>query len=214
ERSTSTSFLYDPFNPKLSEGLSDNDVTHRFVGDLTYRLPFGFQVSGIASYRTGVPYTAGIAFTGVGSAATSLNGLSQTTGNIPVYVDANGYIIDLTQANGMTRAQFQDFLGARGAHIIGRNTFREPKVFNVDLRLSKVFGLPGGIRLEVLGEAFNLVNQKNRFVSATNQQYFGATYTAATDTLSFSRNNNFGLANSYLSTSDPRQYQVAAKFIF
>ena len=55
-RSTSTTFLIDPNNPNLSEGPSDNDVKHRIVGDLTYRLPFGFRsppsASGTAASRT------------------------------------------------------------------------------------------------------------------------------------------------------------------
>ncbi|MBV9495534.1 MAG: TonB-dependent receptor, partial [Acidobacteria bacterium] len=175
ERSTSTSFLYDPFNPKLSEGLSDNDVTHRVVGDLTYRLPFGFTISGIGQYRSGVPFSRTIAFAG----AMNLNGLTQTSGNIPVFVDGNGNIIDLTKAgpngNGVvTRRQLADYLGAQGASIIGRNTERQPDVWNADLRLSKIFGLPRGIQLEVLGEVFNVFNTKNRFIGSANQTMFNA----------------------------------------
>ena len=216
ERSTSTSFLYDPFNPKLSEGLSDNDVTHRIVGDVTYRLPLGFTIAGIGSYRSGVPYSRTIAFSG----AMNLNGLTQTTGNIPVFLDSNGQIIDLTQASGLTRPQLADFLGARGAHIIGRNTERQPDVWNVDLRLAKTFGLPRGVQLEVLGEVFNVFNTKNRFIGTANQTMFNAVYTAATDRYTITRVNNaagqptFGLVNGYDSSVDPRQYQVAAKIRF
>jgi hypothetical protein len=39
-RSTSTTFLIDPNNPRLSEAYSDNDIRHRVVGDISYRLPF------------------------------------------------------------------------------------------------------------------------------------------------------------------------------
>ena len=42
---------------------SDNDVKHRVVGDLIYRLPFGFQVSAVAFWHSGFPYTAAISFT-------------------------------------------------------------------------------------------------------------------------------------------------------
>jgi hypothetical protein len=191
-------------------------VTHRIVGDLTYRLPFGFNISGIAQYRSGVPYSRTIAFAG----AMNLNGLTQTTGNIPVFVDGNGQIIDLTQANGLTRPQLADFLGARGAHIIGRNTERQPDVWNADLRLSKTFGLPRGLQLEVLGEVFNVFNTKDRFVGAANQTMFNAVYTAATDRYTITRVTNaaaqptFGLVNGYEASVDPRQYQVAAKIRF
>ncbi|HEY3057023.1 MAG TPA: carboxypeptidase regulatory-like domain-containing protein [Thermoanaerobaculia bacterium] len=219
ERSTSTSFLYDPNNLKLSEGPSDNDVPHRVVGDVTYRLPLGFQISGIGTWRSGVPYTAGIAFTGSGTAANSLNGLSQQSGNIPVFVDGNGNIIDLLQGTNMSRAQFAQFLS--GARLIGRNTERQPDVWNADLRLSKAFGLSRGMQLELIGEVFNVFNTKDRFVTSANQIYYRVTYNATTDRYTVTRpvvtgtqTPTFGLVNGYDASVDPRQFQVAAKFRF
>ena len=216
ERSTSSSFLFDPNNPKLSEGPSDTDVRHRVVGDFTYRTFWGISASGIAQFRTGVPYNGGISFTGTGiaGAPNSLSGLSQTTGNIPVFVDRNGATIDLTEATGTSRGQFAQFLADRGATIVGRNTFRQPSYWNLDLRFSKVFELPERVRLEVLGEFFNVANHQNRFVSATNQNGFAANYNQNTDRYTFTRTASFGLVNSYLSSSDPRQFQVAVKLLF
>jgi hypothetical protein len=216
ERSTSSSFLFDPNNPALSEGPSDNDVRHRVVGDFTYRTLWGIAVSGIAQFRTGVPFNGGISFTGSGipGSPTSLSGLSQTTGNIPVFVDTAGEVIDLTQASGFSRAQFAQFLADRGATIIGRNAFRQPSFWNVDLRVSKSFELSGRRRIEVLAEVFNLTNRQNRFISSANQNRFASTYTQATDRYTFTQVNSFGLVNSYLSSSDPRQFQVAAKLFF
>ena len=214
ERSTSTSFLYDPFNPSLSEGFSDNDVRHRVVGDITYRLPFGFQVAGIGSWRTGTPYTAGMSFTGSGTTANSLNGLSQMSGNIPVFVNSNGDVIDLSAYNtattALSRAQLATLL--QGATILGRNTERNPNVWNLDFRLSKVFGLPRGLELELLGEVFNAFNRQNRSVSGANQNYYSSTYNATTDRYTFTKNANFGLENGYI--GDPRQFQVAARLRF
>ena len=216
ERSTSSSFLYDPFNPKLSEGPSDNDVPHRVGGGLIYRLPFGFTISGIASWRSGVPYNRGIAFTG----AMNINGLTQTTGNIPVFVDSSGNIVDLTTLNGKTRPEIAAALA--GTHMIGRNTERQPNVWSADARLSKVFGLTRGLQLEILGEVFNVLNTKNRFVTTTNQNMFNAVYTASTDKYTITRvtvsptntTPRFGFENSYESSVDPRQIQVAAKIRF
>ena len=216
ERSTSSSFIYDPFNPELSEGPSDNDVTHRVVGDITYRLPFGFVVSAIGTWRSGVPYTLGNSFTG----AMNINGLLATTGNIPVFVDRDGNIIDMTAATGLTRPQISQFLADRGGHMIGRNTERQPNVWNTDLRIAKVFGLPRGIELEVLGEVFNALNTKNRFVGGSNQTAFNWAYTAATDKYVITRNTfsdgtpRAGVESGYESSVDPRQFQVAAKIRF
>ena len=220
ERSTSTSFLYDPFNPELSEGPADSDVRHRVVGDITYRLPLGFTVSAIGSWRTGMPYTRGMSFSGT---TMNINGITQTSGNIPVFVDSNGTIIDMTQASGLTRPQLAEFLAARGATIIGRNTERQPDVWNADLRLAKVFGLPRGLELEILGEVFNVFNVKNRFVGTSNQTMFNFAYTASganADKYTITRVNfsdgspRFGVESGYDSSVDPRQFQVAAKVRF
>jgi hypothetical protein len=216
ERSTSTSFLYDPFNPKLSEGPSDNDVKNRIGGDLTYRLPWGFMVSALGYWRSGVPYTTGIAFTGSGTNANSLNGLSQMSGNIPVFVDRDGNIIDLTPfagANAITRAALAQLFAERGARIVGRNSERQPNVWNMDLRLAKNFDVFRGAQLQLIGEVFNLFNTKNRFISSANQQYFAVTYTASTDKYDFRKVASYGLENNYTGP-DPRQFQVALKVIF
>jgi hypothetical protein len=216
ERSTSTSFLFDPNNPKLSEGPSDNDVRHRVVGDATYHLPFGLMLSGIVQWRTGVPYNPGIAFTGSGipGSPSSLNGLSQTTGNIPIFVNSSGAVIDLLQANGFTRQQFSDFLASQGGHIIGRNAYRQPNFHDIDLRISKTFSLPNHVRVQVLAEMFNIQNAQIETVGSANQNLYRATFTQSTGLYTFTKFSTFGLTNGYATTPDPRQYQVAVKFMF
>jgi hypothetical protein len=218
ERSTSSSFLYDPFNPKLSQGPSDNDIRHRVVGDITYRLPLGFMISGIYTWRSGLPYTQGIAFVG----AMNINGLTQTTGNLPVFVDSTNTVIDLTRATGFTRPEFANFLNTQGAHIVGRNGLRQAEWWNGDFRLAKMFNISHGMQVEVLGEVFNVFNTRNKFVISANQNQFSATYTAATDKYTFTKVTNFKLQGGYdncggtvgVCGSDPRQFQVAAKILF
>jgi hypothetical protein len=222
-RSTSTTFLYDPNNPSLSEGYSDNDLKHRVVGDFTYRLPLGFQISAVGFWHSGYPYTGGISFTCTGCTATSLSGQAQTTGNIPVFADSNGNIIDITQATGMTKAQFASFLTAQGGHLLGRNTFRQPNVWDADLRLAKFFNITHGMQVEVLGEVFNALNKKVPVVTSTNQNLYRIVYTQATDkytitpvtqTVGGTATNTFGQVQGYSTEVDPRQFQVAVKLIF
>src|SRR3954454_3169230 len=184
-RSTSTTFLIDPNNPSLSEGPSDNDVKHRVVGDLTYRLPFGFRVSAIGFWHSGFPYTGAISFTCSGCTANSLTGQPQTSvaaNFTPVFVDGSGHIIDITQASKMTPAQFSTFLAGQNGHLISRNTFRQPSVWDGDVRLSKLFNLTHGVQLEVLGEMFNVFNKRIGVVTGANQDVFKVTYCQAAST--------------------------------
>jgi hypothetical protein len=225
-RSTSSTFLIDPNNPRLSEGPSDNDVKHRFVGDVTYRLPWGFQLGAVAFWHSGFPYTAAVSFTCSGCTANSLTGQAQTSvaaNFTPVFVNGSGDIIDLTQGNGMTKAQFASFLSSQDARLISRNTFRQPSVWNADLRLSKLFNLTHGMQFEVLGEVFNVFNRNAKVVTGANQDLYRITYTASTDkytiipftnTVSGKALNTFGVLQGYSSETSPRQFQVAAKFIF
>ena len=230
ERSTSTSFLFDPLNPALSQGPSDNDVRHRVVGDATYHLPWDFMVSTIVQWRTGVPYNPGISFsqTGVSGSPQSLNGLSQQTGNIPIFVDSSGSVIDLTQASGFNRQQFSDFLASKGAHISGRNAYREPNWHTVDFRLAKDFRFARNTRVQLLLEVFNLFNSVDELVGASNQNLYKATLTQASGQTAAAAKytfvnatattanpaGSFGLTSSFASPPDPRQFQVAAKFFF
>ena len=236
ERSTSTSFLYDPFNPKLSKGPSDNDVRHRVVGDLTYRLPLGFMVSGIYTWRSGLPYTPGISFSGT---SMNINGITQTTGNLPIFVDSTGSIINMTQFNfvegasngvgrGVSRAHLAALLAQKGAHIIGRNTYRQPEWWDLDFRVSKMFNISHGMQVEVLAEVFNALNTRNKFVTSGNQNVTSAAYNQnestarAADSYLFSAPTTGKLQSGYdncggtvgVCPSDPRQLQVAAKIIF
>jgi hypothetical protein len=136
------------------------------------------------------------------------------TGNIPVFVNSSGQIIDLLQANNFSRQQFADFLASQGATIVGRNTYRQPWTHYVDLRVSKTFDLPHATHVELLAEVFNLLNTRIEAVSSANQNLYRATYTQATDRYTFtSFSSTFGLNNSY-ATPDPRQLQIAAKFRF
>jgi Carboxypeptidase regulatory-like domain len=206
ERSTSTSFSLDPFNPELSEGRADYDVTHRFVASGTYELPWGILVSGILTWRTGIPYNAGIDTGTIG-----LNGLDAQGVETPVFLDRNGNVIDLTLANGMTPQQLSAFLAGQGARLEERNDRNQPDFRNLDLRLSKAFGV-GPVELELIGEVFNVLNEENEFITTQNQVLFTGQLTSGLWT--FRRNENFGRANSFNTLSLPRQYQAALKVRF
>jgi hypothetical protein len=136
-----------------------------------------------------------------------------------VFLDSSGNIIDITQANGFNRTQLAQFLDARGARLAGRNTFRQPSWHTLDLRVAKTFDISGGgrnMQVQLIGEAFNVLATRNEFVGSANQNRFrvnvatGNIYTFT----SLATPTGFGVTNGYASTPDPRQAQVAVKFIF
>lgn len=212
-RSTSTSFSYDPYDPEISEGRSDNDVRHRVVASATYELPLGFFVSGIFNSRTGQPYTRNIFFSG---GAGSLTGLTRIGTNVPVFVDSDGNIIDITTANNSTPAEFANFLNQRGARILERNTENQPSFTNLDLRVSKRFDIPLGMDVELIAEVFNVFNTANKFITSFNQNEFTIRQTgsAAAPRYQITRNANYAVENGLDFNSPPRQYQAAVKFHF
>ncbi len=97
---------------------------------------------------------------------------------VPVFVDGNGSIIDITQASGMTLPQFSAFLSAQGGHLIKRNSYRQPGVWDADFRISKTFNLTRGVNLQVLAEVFNVFNHANYGSYATSLSATNAATTA------------------------------------
>ena len=128
----------------------------------------------------------------------------------------------------MTKAQFAAFLSAQGGHLISRNTFRQPSVWDGDLRLTKMFNITHGMQIQLIGEVFNVLNKNMGVVTGANQDLFRITYTQATDKYAITKFTNnvapvgspvnnqvtFGLNQGYSSEVSPRQMQFAAKIIF
>ena len=67
--------------------------------------------------------------------------------------------------------------------LFSRNAFRLPSIVNVDLRISRRFRIANKANLEILGEAFNLLNRTQ--VTELNTRMYVAGGTAAASTLTF-----------------------------
>ena len=203
ERSTSTSFRLDPFNPELSEGRADYDITHKVVVSGTYEAPFGINLSGIMNFRSGQPWTPSVS--GIG------NGLGSLSVFTPVF-ERNGEIVDMTAASGMNAAELQTFL--TGAEVQSRNAERFSNVFTIDARVGKRFNFAGDLGVELLVEVFNLLNTENTEVPGANRTMFAGTLNNTTGRYTFTRNANFGKESAFAFGTDPRQFQVAMKIHF
>ena len=183
---------YDQFNRFLDVGPSDNDVRHKIVGSAVYAPKFykGSDKS-IMGYVANGWTLAPIVnfFTGKPYSARTSGG--------------NG----LNNANGEFRFPFD-----------GRNVYRLPNIFNVDLRLSKRFNFTERYNLELIAEGFNIFNRTHIFdvnqTAYTRGTVTGNASGVSTAPLTFGTT-TFGTA----SVTDSfywreRQIQFAARFHF
>jgi hypothetical protein len=132
----------DQNNRAAEKGYASNHRKHQVVANVTYALPFGFQVGALLQARTGLPW------------------------NITTGVDSNGDTNqndrpDLADPDGDPRlastynAAFTNRVGN-----LPRNFGIGPNFFQIDARVSKILRL-GGRRVEGFVEAFNLTNRPN-----------------------------------------------------
>jgi hypothetical protein len=99
-----------------------------------------------------------------------------------------------------------------------RNGFQQPKTTVLDLRLSKRFNVADRVKLELLGEAFNIANHQN--VTGVNSTAFtvGSVAATKTNTLTYTTQvPTFG-ATTFTNTSGfsfaPRQIQIGVRAQF
>jgi hypothetical protein len=91
--------------------------------------------------------------------------------------------------------------------MIGRNAFRAPGTWDLDLGVYKSFSLTERVRLQLRGEAFNLVNHSNLYVIGTSADLENAPSTG-----SYSITSCKGGCNGTI--LDRRNIQLAVKLIF
>jgi hypothetical protein len=157
----SGSDVLDPADFGLEYGTSNLDVRHSASVTAVFKTPWklgrsearlvnsvveGWTLSGVGHYRSGLPYTMRVSnsipkeFTTSGATIVGLGaGMNGSGGDNRIYGMGNDGV----------------------SYNIGRNTFRYPAKWKLDLRLGKTFGMGGVRQLQLLGEAFNLFNHQN-----------------------------------------------------
>ncbi len=172
-----------PANWQMDRAVADFDRTHNIKLYGTLLLPFGkgqhwaqsgvgsavlggWQINPVISYYTGLPFTV----TGPG-AALNANGATQTADLVGNYSVVSGQPIR-TQTVGcavgdLTCHYFDPSAFAAplitsnaNAHFgnTGRNEFRGPGYFEMDMAISREFRLTERFKLQLRGEAFSLTN--------------------------------------------------------
>jgi hypothetical protein len=187
---TSTTFTtnnvpFDVFNPDFEYGTSNFDVRHKFV------------VSAVIAPR----FDLSNKFTDLLVDGWSIAPIFQYYSGRPF----SGFVSGSSGGAGSLNRSG----GANRFPLVERNSFREPDVWNVDLRLSRKFYLKEKVSFEVLGEAFNLFNRTQ--VTQVNGTFYNLN--TATNTLTFNTAfNQITAAGGTLFRE--RQVQVAARFQF
>ncbi len=149
---TDTNDVLDPSDLALEYGNSNFDIRRRLTGGLVMKTPWrvrgvlgravnGWELAPTAEVRDGLPYSM------------------QTSGSIPAlrYTDTVGRKEILSGLG----ASINGSGGAARIAEVGRNTFRYPGVINANLRVSKTTEITERVKLELLGESFNLLNHQN-----------------------------------------------------
>jgi hypothetical protein len=199
----------NPYSIRDEYGRAQLDRRHIFTLNYIYELPFfdkqndfagkalgGWQVSGIVTYQTGLPFTptyAGFDPAGIGF----LNASSPAGGRPYIFCDPNeGAPNTFTQF--FNTSCFQTTTPTSGAAVQGnapRGIIEGPRTFRVDFTLTKNIRFGESMRLQLRGEAFNILNTTNFTTLA----------------LAASTPTTFG---NVTGTRDPRTLQFGVKFYF
>lgn len=189
-----------------NRGPSDFDIRHNFVLNSSWELPFaktatgaaaalasGWQLGGVVTLRSGVPFTPVLGFDRAGALPRS-GGAGQRPDLVPgapvILGDPKEYFNPLAFA--LPEAGFFGNLG--------RNTLTGPGYATVDASLFKNIEIGDGSKLQVRFEAYNLLNRTN----------FGLP--AATVFNASGRVDDAGEITTTVGTS--RQMQVGVRFEF
>jgi hypothetical protein len=160
------------FNPNGDIGNSDYDQRHNLVVFSYWELPTtlqgtrlgvllrGWTLSGLAAFRSGLPYTV------IDNTSAVIAGSGTLINPRPDLVNPNPVLSSSGAVPGgrqlLNPAAFVGVSNAMGT--LGRNSLIGPGIYNLDLSLARSFGLPwlgDSGRLMLRADAFNFLNHAN-----------------------------------------------------
>jgi hypothetical protein len=185
----------DPAYLPFDNGPSNTDVRHRFVTSIVWQ-PQYFNHASNATERW------------------LLSGWNIA----PIFVAQSGFPFSPTingnppSGSGNTASGILGAQGSSRVPFLERNSYRYPGTNSMDLRISRSFRLTEQLKMELIGEAFNLYNHFNATNVTTLMYSVGGT--AAAPVLNY--NANFGQITGANNTTllMPRQIQVGARVTF
>ena len=194
----------NPYNPHLSESLSNFDVMHNFVFSYNWLMPFdkwvgagwgkkvvgGWSLSGVTNFATGLPITL------TENDDNSLIGANAIPLDVPNF-SGGKVLADTNPRHG--NAYFNTSLFSN--ELVGqlgnsrRRFFHGPGINNWNMALSKTTKITESKQLELRFEAFNVFNHA-QFANPSGEI----------------NSSSFGVVSSTI--RDPRIMQLGAKFLF
>ncbi|HEU4634809.1 MAG TPA: carboxypeptidase regulatory-like domain-containing protein [Edaphobacter sp.] len=190
-------------NPRLDRGPCGFDVRHIFNTSIVASSHFSslhgasaallnnWQVAPLIRLLSGAPLnvTSGVdnSRTGIGLDRPNLVSGANPYTHAKIYQKSPGNLAYLSKASFT-----QNAVGTYGT--LGRNAFRQPNYYNVDLAVSRIFPVHERLNFQLRMEAFNVLNHPNLN--------------------GFSTSLNSGSFGNATGASDPRIFQLAGKFNF
>jgi len=178
-------------NIGLDLGPNNSDRRHSLVASGAVLLPFDINLSGVITARSTMPFSA--------IAGIDLNGDNNVTDYVPGtrrnVFNRGKDAEQLALVNAFRALQPPNALNPRGLAPLDASQIDTNEFFSVDLRVTKAFTISARQRVEVIAQAFNILNRTNLLpVWTTN---------ALSDV--------FGTITS---ASNMRQAEVAVRFAF
>jgi hypothetical protein len=197
---------FNAFDQQAENGLSAFDRRHKFVASLVYNTDFkggshasrailnGWTIAPIFNSFSGQRYSGNVS----GTIAPASFGFSTCT--------SGGITASCTTPGGGVNGSG----GATRLALVPRNFFKQPKIWYLDMRISRRFSITEGTKLELLAEGFNLFNRTQVTTVST------TAYSLAGTTLTYNSGvNGFQSVTGADSTLfRERQIQLAARFQF
>jgi hypothetical protein len=206
------------FDRKASRGPSDFDVRHNFVANVVYELPGrgrllgGWQVSGVASVHSGVPFTPVLAFDNADVQSLLTAERPDLVGNPGAGVCPNGARVGTPSCWFNPGAFAAPPAGEFGN--AGRNILRGPAFAQFDASLHKDFAIAERRKIPLGVEAYNLFNHPNFGVPSNTQSplSFGGNGDAVFKDAAGHFADNAGQILTTVGTG--RQIQLVGRFTF
>ena len=99
-----------------------------------------------------------------------------------------------------------------GVHVAGRNSLRQPRFYDMDLRMLKSFRLGEELRLAFSVEAFNITANANKGFGNDGISVYGVPLSDGSPSILTAGSPLF--APSTLRFGGPRQLQLGVRFVF